>query len=131
MNSQQSFEKYFHQNILPSNGNKKVTIILGSGFHKQAFENKNNLLNDWTTLLKSVDRKVKITDDYVLDFESIVCAHTGAQKKKPAYLIEKEILKSISTNLKEFNFSKAKEKYPIGIFKNKFVHASHCNTYFS
>ena len=57
------FETYFESNI--SIGNEKLTIVLGSGFHKS---NKlDNLLSSWGLLLKKLDPNFISQGNYLLD----------------------------------------------------------------
>ncbi len=47
------------------------TIILGSGFHRQALGN-NSILSNWEKLLNQYDSDLKITGFYPLDYEQLV-----------------------------------------------------------
>jgi hypothetical protein len=115
-----NLEKYFKQEVLSSNGENRFVIILGSGIHRQASDDK-NILSDWHSLLRSVNKKAKITNDYVLDFENIICKHADLKKDKPALEVENELIKKIAGKLKSIDISKWETNYPLGIFNNHFV----------
>jgi hypothetical protein len=106
----------------------KFTIILGSGFHRQAL-GANSILSNWEKLLKEQDQELTLTRFYPLDFEQLIVRRTGKQKneesrQKAAYEIEKRISEEICFDLKcaqeralKFN----KQLYPKGIFNTKKV----------
>lgn len=108
--------------------NVKLTIILGSGFHRQALGG-NSILSNWEKLLKDQDPELPLTDFYPLDFEQLIVRRTGKQKdeesrQKAAYEMEKRISEEICFDLKcaqekalKFN----KKRYPTGIFNPKKV----------
>ena len=104
--------------------NNKFVLILGTGFHIQGECFKKNILNDWPTLLTAIEPKVKLSGNYVLDFESIVRFRTANQKnktKKTATQIEKEILKDVADKISNFTISISKENYPSEIFKSTYI----------
>jgi hypothetical protein len=102
----------------------KFTIILGSGFHRQAL-GSNSILSNWEKLLKEQEPDLNLTGFYPLDFEQLVVRRTGNQnteisREKAAYEVEKRISDEICFDLKcaqekaiKFN----KQCYPKGIFK--------------
>jgi hypothetical protein len=106
----------------------KFTIILGSGFHRQALGN-NSILSNWEKLLNQYDSDLKITGFYPLDYEQLVVQRTGKQENekalnKAANEMEKSISEEICFDLscaqnKALKFSK--KKYPKGIFNPKIV----------
>jgi hypothetical protein len=106
----------------------KFTIILGSGFHRQALGN-NSILSNWEKLLNQYDSDLKITGFYPLDYEQLVVQRTGKQENekalnKAANEIEKIISEEICFDLscaqeKALKFSI--KKYPKGIFNPKKV----------
>jgi hypothetical protein len=106
----------------------KFTIILGSGFHRQALGNS-SILSNWEKLLNQYDSDLKITGFYPLDYEQLVVQRTGKQENekalnKAANEMEKSISEEICFDLscaqnKALKFSK--KKYPKGIFNPKKV----------
>ena len=106
----------------------KFTIILGSGFHRQAL-GANSILSNWEKLLKDQDPELTFTGFYPLDFEQLIVRRTGNQKdeesrQKAAYEIEKRISEEICFDLqcaqeKALKFNK--HRYPTGIFNPKKV----------
>ena len=106
----------------------EFTIILGSGFHRQALGN-NTILSSWEKLLTQYDSDLTLTGFYPLDYEQLVVRRTGKQENeeslnKAASEIEKSISEEICFDLlcaqnKSLKFSK--KKYPKGIFNPKKV----------
>jgi hypothetical protein len=106
----------------------KFTIILGSGFHRQAVGG-NSILSNWEKLLKDQDPELTLTGFYPLDFEQLIIRRTGNQKdeksrEKAAGEMEKRISEEICFDLKcaqekalKFN----KKCYPTSIFNPKKV----------
>lgn len=89
------------------NSNKKITLILGSGFHRQALGNY-SILSNWESLLTKLGHPKSITRKYTLDFEQIIVKQTNSQNKlgnKQAHEIEKDELKNIA------NFIKMEQKW--------------------
>lgn len=109
--------------FLLNDPNVKFTIILGSGFHRQAL-GFNSILSNWEKLLKDQDSGLNLTDFYPLDFEQLVVRRTGNQKdekarEKAAHEIEKSISDEICFDLKcaqEKALKFYKKCYPAGIF---------------
>jgi hypothetical protein len=99
------------------------TVILGSGFHRQAL-GENSILSNWKKLLKDQDPNLNLTSFYPLDYEQLIIQRTGKEqdqklKDKPASEIEKRIsdeichdLKSAQEKVLKFN----KHCYPSSIF---------------
>ena len=61
---------------------KKHVIIIGSGFHKEAYgENVSNCLTHWDQLLKSIggNSTKSQSQNYILDFELLVANKTRQQ----------------------------------------------------
>ena len=104
----------------------KFTLILGSGFHKQAL-GQNSILSSWEKLLKQQDNAIELTDCYPLDFEQLIIRKAQNQNKKTEYashkieyLISEEIcfdLKCAQQKALKFD----KEKYPAGILNPEYV----------
>ncbi len=110
------------------NPDVKFTIILGSGFHRQALGG-NSILSSWDKLLKDQDSELKLTGFYPLDFEQLIVRKTRSQKvgkspEKAAYEIENRISEEICFDLKcaqEKALKFSKKCYPNGIFNPKKV----------
>jgi hypothetical protein len=106
----------------------KFTIILGSGFHRQALGDY-SILSNWEKLLKDQDPELTLTGFYPLDFEQLIICRTGKQKDEAARvkaagemetLISEEIcfdMKCAKEKALKFN----KKRYPTGIFNPKKV----------
>ena len=111
---------------LLDNESLKFTIILGSGFHRQAL-GENSILSSWEKLLKQQDNAIELTDCYPLDFEQLIIRRVQNQNKITDYashkiecLITEEICFDIKcAQQKAMKFDK--EKYPIGIFNPEYV----------
>lgn len=54
--------------------NVKFTIILGSGYHKQA-KKADTVLSSWDLLLRTLSPEAKLTGEFHLDFEKIILAN--------------------------------------------------------
>ena len=120
------FDYYFNE-IKSKRIENKFVLILGSGFHKQAFTNNgniNNCLSSWCCLLKAIDSKIDFSNNYILDFERIILKETNNQDKTAANKIENEILLSTSKKIKVEQakaLNNTNVHYPLGIFNNNFV----------
>jgi hypothetical protein len=78
--------------------NQKLTLIIGSGFHRQGLGN-NSILSNWEILLSKLTNNNSLSGNYTLDFEQIIINQTTNQKnavEKQAYEIEKNELKHIA-----------------------------------
>ncbi|MGO4819446.1 hypothetical protein [Flavobacterium sp. W22_SRS_FP1] len=105
------------ENTLNSVGikNQKLTIILGSGFHKNAIGN-NSILSNWEILLSKLSNSNSLSKKYTLDFEQIVLNQTGNQDltdEKQTHEIEKREVKHLA------NFISAEQKWVLAE-KNRF-----------
>ena len=104
----------------------KFTIILGSGFHKQAL-GQNSILSSWEKLLKQQDSAIELTDCYPLDFEQLIIRRAQNQSistEKASHQIEDVISEEICFDLKcaqQKALKFDKEKYPAGIFNPEYV----------
>lgn len=111
---------------LLSQKDAKFTLILGSGFHKQAL-GQNSILSSWEKLLKQQDNTIDLTDCYPLDFEQLIIRRTQIQKiptEKASHKIEDLISEEICFDLKCAQQKALKfdrEKYPAGIFNPEYV----------
>jgi hypothetical protein len=101
----------------------KFTIILGSGYHRQALGNF-SILSNWGLLLKSIDPKIRTTNFYPLDFEQIIINESLKSldldsEGKNSSRIEERVSKILCHDLKceqKKSVDFHKEKYPIHIF---------------
>lgn len=106
----------------------KFTIILGSGFHRQAL-GENSILSNWEKLLKQQDPDLKLTKFYLLDYEQLIIDSTVKNKypelkDKTAAGVEKQISNNICQNIKKEQatvLNKRKYCYPKNIFNPKKV----------
>jgi len=113
----EKFNTFFKSNIL--NEKEKLTIVLGSGFHK--LDNNNTVLSSWDLLLRKVYPKFESQGNYLLDFEKIIINQsTSLQAGK----VEKQKLLHVASFIKkeQENISEEQLKqYPIEIFNPKYV----------
>lgn len=101
----------------------KFTVILGSGFHRQAI-GYNSILSNWGKLLKDMDPDLKLTGFYPLDYEQLIIRRTKIEedvklKGKPANIIEQKLSDEICYNLnsaQEKALKSNKHCYPISLF---------------
>jgi hypothetical protein len=120
-----NFESFFEEKIIKKE--EKLTLIIGSGFHKQAFsqsDNYSNLLTNWSCLLRSINPKIELTENYLLDFEREILRQTNEQDMLNASKIERKILKNISDKLKKTQIKTLESlsnKYPYEILNPKYV----------
>lgn len=119
------FEKFIDEKII--RGNEKITILIGSGLHKQVFSDcstHNNNLTSWSFLLKSICSEIELSENYLLDFESIILKKTNSVGGKEAFRIENNLLKEVTKNIKstqKFAIQNLAHKYPIEILNPKYV----------
>lgn len=110
-----------------SNQDQRYVIIIGSGFHKQAYgETLSNNLTSWDCLLESIgyNSKNKTIGNYILDFELLITMKTQMQSDKKANEIENKLLRKIAHNItkeQKIAVSKKKEGYPLEIFNPRKV----------
>jgi hypothetical protein len=117
----------FFENKLKHNGSK-FTIILGSGFHREALGN-NSILSSWPLLMYSLDPKIVLTRNYLLDFEKLILERTslinsGNEIQFQPHDVEKLILKDLANDLKREQkkiLKFYKESYPLTIFNPQYV----------
>jgi hypothetical protein len=108
-------------NTLLKDSTIKFTIILGSGFHRQAFKS-DSILSSWEMLLRRLSPDCKLTGEYHLDFEKII-----ESKKIPcedSHKTEERLIQCVQKLIKEEQekvLSKSKHCHPIGIFNPKKV----------
>lgn len=109
------------------NKNKKYlsenpfVLIIGSGYHKQAFCCEKNPLTDWSELLKTLNSKKQLSHNYPLDFESIMHDKYLMNPSKQRNKIEGEALKEICSNIREFKWLKKEQDYPSLFFNSPYV----------
>lgn len=94
----------------------KFTVILGSGFHRNAIGG-DSILSSWEKLLKKLSPAAELTGEYHLDFEKII------QSKKStcedSYETEKRLIKCVQKLIKEEQekvLNECSHCYPLGIF---------------
>ena len=120
-----NFESFFEEKIIKEG--EKLTLIIGSGFHKQAFsqsDNNSNLLTNWRCLLKSINPKIELSNNYLLDFEKEILRHTNEQEALNASEIERKILKDTVKKIKEIQIESLKslsDNYPYEVLNPKYV----------
>jgi hypothetical protein len=125
INLELNFESFFEEKIIKEQ--EKLTLIIGSGFHKQAFLNKENVINiltNWCCLLRSINPKIELSKNYLLDFEREILNKTSIQDALNASKIEREILKDTAKKIKEIQLETLKslsDKYPYEILNPKYV----------
>ena len=121
-----NFEYYLNK-IANKQIRNKFVILLGSGFHKQAFKNRsdiNNCMTSWCCLLKNIAPKAELSNNYLLDFEKIVLNKTNSQDEKASYKIESEILNDVVRDIKilQSEILKSNEiNYPLDIFNRNLL----------
>jgi hypothetical protein len=99
------------------------TVILGSGFHRQALGG-NSVLSNWEKLLKDQDPNLNLTGFFSIDYEQLIIQRTGKGqhqklKDKPASEIEKRISDEICREIKSAQdeaLKLNKHCYPTSIF---------------
>jgi hypothetical protein len=117
MGINKTFEELFKDTTI------KFTIILGSGYHREALGN-NSILSNWELLLKSIDPKIRTTKFYPLDYEQIIINESLKSldldsEGKNSSGIEERVSKILCHDLKcaqKKSVDFYKEKYPIQIF---------------
>ncbi len=117
-----NFVDYFKKNKKELQKNKLV-IILGSGFHKQAFKCDENVLNSWSYLLKKLGSKQKLQSSLV-EFEQIVYNTTFVNSEKVAKERELTLLKTAANLLEKEQLKSLKNKsikHPVEIFNKNYV----------
>lgn len=99
-----------------SNYDGKYTLILGSGFHRNAIGG-DSILSSWEKLLKELSPGTELTGEYHLDFEKII------QSKKitceDSYETEERLIKCVQKLLNEAQDKVLEDHsncYPLGIF---------------
>jgi hypothetical protein len=101
--------------------NAKVTVVLGSGFHRH-FLGQDSILSSWELLLQKLSPITKLTGEYHLDFEKII-----ESKKTPcedSSKTEERLLECVNKMLQteqERVLENCASCYPIDIFNPKYV----------
>lgn len=112
-----NFQTFFARKI--KTGEDKLTIVLGSGFHKAI--GKVSALSSWDVLLKELDPKFQSSGKYLLEFEKIILKNLS---NKAAHKVEKkklfEIAQIIKMEQSHLNDEQLKG-YPIEIFNPNYV----------
>lgn len=114
-----TFNEYFE---LCRNENIKFTVILGSGYHKEALGDY-SILSNWKALLSKLSNSNNFSKNLTLEFEKKIRTRTS-QNKKAASLIEKKELDHIASHIiYEQNWILSQEDrfvYP-NVFNPKYV----------
>jgi hypothetical protein len=76
----------------------KFTVILGSGYHKEALGN-HSILSNWETLLSKLSNSNNFTKNLTLEFEKILKIRTSLQNEKAVSIIEKKELEYIASHI--------------------------------
>lgn len=121
-----NFEYYLNK-IANKQIENKFVILLGSGFHKQAFRNNSNIINclsSWCCLLKEIEPNLDLSNNFLLDFERIILNNTNLQDEKASFEIEKKILKDVVNKINNYQNQTIKNSnliYPLSIFNSDYV----------
>lgn len=111
------FENYYKNNI--QSGDEKLTIILGTGFHKSI--GLKNELSCWDLLFTNLNTNSESKSNYLLDFERFIIDKPTINNATKS---EKEKLKELSKVIKDRQSEiddKALKNYPLGIFNPEIV----------
>lgn len=76
----------------------KFTVILGSGYHKEALGN-HSILSNWEALLSKLSNSNNFSKKLTLEFEKILKKRSSLQNKKAASSIEKKELEYIASHI--------------------------------
>jgi hypothetical protein len=79
---------------------RKFTLVLGSGFHKQAIGNS-SCLSNWDLLLLQLGSKSCSSKNYILQFEELILKEALLNNRIAAEDIEKDLLTRVQTLLKK------------------------------
>lgn len=110
-----SFEKYFGKEI---KSKQKITIILGSGFHKYKCDDK-NYFNDWKLLLMQICKKpILENENFLLTFESQL---VNSNINRPATQTQNGVLDIVAKKLNEHQEKVNLNNYPSFIFNPSYV----------
>jgi len=80
-------------------------------------------LADWSKLLLAVEPRLALTENYILDFETIVRMKTRNQGTRVKYAsqIEKDVLKDVAEKILSVKIDRTKQFYPLEIFNSNYV----------
>ncbi|MFM2195391.1 MAG: hypothetical protein RL092_991 [Bacteroidota bacterium] len=78
---------------------RKFTLVLGSGFHKQAIGNS-FCLSNWDQLLLQLGSKSCFNKNYILQFEELILDRAKKEKDVPAHVLEAKLLADVQDILK-------------------------------
>jgi hypothetical protein len=77
----------------------KFTVILGSGYHKEALGN-HSILSNWEALLSKLSNSNNFSKKLTLEFEKIINRRTKLQSEKASNKIEELEIKHIANHLR-------------------------------
>jgi hypothetical protein len=78
---------------------RKFTLVLGSGFHKQAIGNS-SCLSNWDQLLLQLGSKSCFNKNYILQFEELILDRAKKENDIPAHTLEAKLLADVQDILK-------------------------------
>jgi hypothetical protein len=78
---------------------RKFTLVLGSGFHKQAIGNS-FCLSNWDQLLLQLGGKSCFNKNYILQFEELILNRAKKENDVPAHMLESKLLSDVQDILK-------------------------------
>lgn len=78
---------------------RKFTLVLGSGFHKQAIGNS-FCLSNWDELLLQLGSKSCFNKNYILQFEELILDRARKENDVPAHMLEAKLLADVQDILK-------------------------------
>jgi hypothetical protein len=78
---------------------RKFTLVLGSGFHKQAIGNS-FCLSNWDQLLLQLGSKSYFNKNYILQFEELILDRAKKENDVPAHMLEAKLLADVQDILK-------------------------------
>jgi hypothetical protein len=104
---------------------KKITLIIGSGFHNYALNSNNSILTNWNLLLQSVfPSSENHFDNYILEFEKRLVEKTSQQNVNAADEIEKKCLEKLTKTIKVEQSKLIKQKkynFPFFLFNSSII----------
>jgi hypothetical protein len=115
-----TFKEYFELCI---NENIKFTVIVGSGYHKEALGD-HSILSNWKVLLSKISNSSNFSENLTLEFEKVVNNRTKLQSEKASNKIEELEIKHIANHLtkeQEWVLSQEDRFYYPNIFNPKYI----------
>ena len=115
-----TFKEYFE---FCKNENIKFTVIVGSGYHREALGD-HSILSNWKALLSKISKSTNFSENLTLEFEKIVNKRTKFQNEKASNKIEDEQLQKLANHLKceqEWVLSQEDRFFYPNIFNPKYI----------